>query len=144
MNKRTFTVQTEAELERCFPVMKELRPHLTLEEYRATYSQAHAANDYQIIVVEQENQIVALMGYRFLTDYVRGRHLYIDDLVTTEKVRSQGIGAELLQLAEDLAREDGCKSLRLSTGVENLRGIKFYEANGWTNRGLAFVKKTNI
>jgi len=37
------------------------------------------------------------MGYRLLHDFVHGRHLYIDDLVVTSRLRSSGLGAELLK-----------------------------------------------
>ena len=91
--------------------------------------------------MEENGEILAVMGYRFLSDFVRGKHIYIDDLVTAEKIRSKGLGAELLKFAEELAHTNGCKSLRLCTGVENERGVSFYERNGWVKRAFAFTKK---
>lgn len=143
MQKNLFTVQSREELQRCFSIMKELRPHLTPEEYLNIYDHAHAADTYRIVALEVDDKIVAAMGYRFLWDYVRGRHLYIDDLVTSSAVRSKGYGAELLQYAEQLARESGCLVLRLCTGTENHGGIRFYERNGWTKRSYAYVKKVS-
>lgn len=141
MKKQIFIVQTKSELERCYPVMKELRPHLSFEEYVSIYEQAHASDGYEIVAVEVQGQIIAVMGFRFLTDFVRGKHVYIDDLVSSEKLRSQGLGAELLLFAEEVARTSGCKSLRLCTGIENERGIKFYDRNGWIKRAFAYAKK---
>lgn len=141
MGKQIFIVQTKAELERCFPIMKELRPHLSFEEYVSIYEQAHASDGYEIVAVEVQGQIIAVMGYRFLSDFVRGKHVYIDDLVSSEKLRSQGLGAELLTFAEEVAKTSGCKSLRLCTGIENERGIKFYDRNGWIKRAFAYTKK---
>lgn len=141
MQKRIFTVKDRNDLERCFPVMKELRPHLSFEEYIAIYDESHSADGYQIVAIEGEGQILAVMGYRFLSDYVRGKHVYVDDLVSTEKARSQGLGAELLRFAENIAESNGCKSLRLCTGIENERGVKFYDRNGWTKRAFAYTKK---
>ena len=34
-----------------------------------------------------------------------------------------------------------CKSLRLCTGIENERGVNFYERSGWTKRAFAYTKK---
>ncbi|WP_413612748.1 GNAT family N-acetyltransferase [Bdellovibrio sp. HCB-110] len=141
MNKRTFTVKGKTDLERCYPIMKELRPHLSFEEYIAIYNEAHIADGYEIVAIEDKGQIMAVMGYRFLSDYVRGRHVYVDDLVSTEKARSQGLGAELLKFAEEIAKASGCNTLRLCTGIENVRGVKFYERNGWTKRAFAYTKK---
>jgi ribosomal protein S18 acetylase RimI-like enzyme len=143
MQKRIFVVANKNELERCYPVMKELRPHLSFEEYVSIYNESHIADKFEIVAIEQNDQIVAVMSYRFLSDYVRGKHVYIDDLVTTENVRSQGLGAELLKYAEGIAQNNNCKSLRLCTGIENEKGIKFYDRNGWTKRAFAYTKKLN-
>ncbi len=141
MPQRIFTVSDRADLEKCFSVMKELRPHLTLAEYIAIYEEARQEGNYTIIALEENNQILALMGYRKLTDFVRGRHLYIDDLVVTEKARSKGLGAVLLKQAEQIAQEKGYKVLRLCTGIENKRGMNFYETHSWTKRAYAYTKK---
>lgn len=141
MEKRIFIVKSKNDLERCYPVMKELRPHLSFDDYISIYNESHTADGYEIVAVEEKGQILAVMGYRFLSDYVRGKHVYVDDLVSTEKARSQGLGAELLKLAEKIAESNGCKSLRLCTGIENERGVKFYDRNGWTKRAFAYTKK---
>ncbi len=141
MEKRLFIIKTKADLERCYPVMKELRPHLSFNDYISIYEQSHARDEYEIVAIEVDSQILAVMGYRFLSDYVRGKHIYVDDLVSTEKARSQGLGAELLKFAESVAEETGCKSLRLCTGIENERGAKFYDRNGWVKRAFAYTKK---
>ncbi|MBX9768781.1 MAG: GNAT family N-acetyltransferase [Bdellovibrionales bacterium] len=141
MGQRLFQVQSSEDLKRCYPVLKELRSDLTFENYISIYEQAHTADGYELVAIEEHGKILALMGYRFLADYVRGRHLYIDDLVSTETARSKGLGAELLTYAEKIAAEKGCRSLRLCTGVENTRGIEFYERNGWVRRAYAYTKK---
>jgi len=134
-------IQNREELERCFPVMKELRPHLSEQEYLEIYRHAHAMDGYEIVALEQSGQILAVIGYRILYDFVRGRHLYIDDLVTTEKMRSQGLGEQLLEHAAVVAKGLGCKSMRLCAVLENEQGIKFYEKNKWNKRAYAFTKK---
>lgn len=141
MEKRIFTAKSRGDLERCYPVMKELRPHLSFDDYISIYNESHSADGYEVVAVEDKGQILAVMGYRFLSDFVRGKHVYVDDLVSTEKVRSQGLGAELLKYAEKIAESSGCKSLRLCTGIENDRGVKFYDRNGWTKRAFAYTKK---
>lgn len=141
MNESIYKVETELELKECFPILQELRPHLKFEEFLDIYKQSQKHDGYEIICIRKNNEVVALMGYRILYDFVRGRHLYIDDLVTTEKVRSTGLGAKLLKYAEELAPKLGCKVLRLCTGIENEKGIKFYEKNNWTKRAYAYTKK---
>lgn len=141
MEKTLFLAKTKAELEKCFPVVKELRPQLSFEEYLEIYNEAHSKDSYEIVAIESEGKILAVMGYRVLSDFVRGKHIYVDDLVSSEAVRSKGLGAQLLKYAESVAESMGCKSLRLCTGIENERGVQFYEKNGWTKRAYVYTKK---
>jgi len=127
VEKRLFVVKSKNDLERCYPVMKELRPHLSFADYLSIYDQSHASDGYEIVAIEDGGRIVAVMGYRFLSDFVRGKHGYVDDLVSTESARSKGLGAELLQFAEDVAaswaaRACGCAPV-LKTRTESASTI---------------------
>ena len=142
MEKYKFiTAKTKSDLVRFYPVMKELRLELSYNDYLTIYEKAHAADGYEIVGLESGAEIMAILGYRVLTDYVHGRHLYIDDLVSTSKQRSKGFGAKLLAHAEEVARELNCKSLRLSTGIDNEGGQKFYEREGWELKSVVYKKK---
>ncbi len=134
-------VTSEIELERVYPILKELRTDLTLREYFSIYEEAKKANQYQIVCAFEESICVGFMGFRVLHDYVHGKHLYIDDLVITENHRSKGIGSQLLSFAENAAKEIGCNNLRLCTGISNEAGKKFYEREGWKFRSVVYKKK---
>lgn len=103
--------------------------------------EAARCNGYEIVAAFEERRCVGAMGYRILSDFVHGRHLYIDDLVVTEDCRSLGIGAQLLEYAERVAREQKCEGMRLCTGIENEPGKRFYAREGWTLRSVAYKKK---
>lgn len=133
--------KTKKDLEKFYGVMKELRTDLSFSDYLNIYENANAADGYEIVALENDNKVLAVMGYRVLYDFVHGKHLYIDDLVSTESFRSKGLGARLLNHAEDLAKNLGCNGLRLCTGIENEMGKKFYERHGWKLRAVAFKKK---
>ncbi|MFA6237981.1 MAG: GNAT family N-acetyltransferase [Bacteriovorax sp.] len=133
--------ENAGDLERFFPVMKELRTNLSFDNFLNTYEKAHLHDGYEILGVEAENKIIAVMGYRILYDFVHGKHIYIDDLVTTEKFRSRGIGALFLKHAEKIAKDHNCSGLRLCTGVENESGKKFYESQQWKMRAVVYKKK---
>lgn len=134
-------LQTQKELEQAFLLMKELRPHLTLQDFLEIYNQSHKTTGYEIAAVVKDSQILAIMGYRILYDYVHGKHCYIDDLVSTEQQRSKGYGSILLKYAEQFAQDNQCTGLRLCTGIENDRGKKFYEKNEWNLRAIVYKKK---
>ncbi len=137
-------IKNNQDLERAFPIMKELRKDLTLEDFLNIYGKAHSANQYEIVALEKDGQILALMGYRILFDFVHQKHLYIDDLVSSEKYRSQGLGAKLLEYAEEIAKKLECHGLRLCTGLDNEQGKKFYEKNGWLFRAVVYKKKLKV
>ncbi len=129
------------ECKRFFDLLKELRPHLTFDSFRETLFEAQKTSNYQMTGIEDESGLVALMGYRILHDFVHGKHLYIDDLVSKESCRSKGYGTILLSHAEEIARLNGCSNLRLCTGIENEAGKKFYQKNNWNLRAVVYKKK---
>lgn len=61
-------IKDQQQLEKCFLVLKELRPHLDKESYLNIYENAHRMDDYNIIAIEDNGNILALMGYRILYD----------------------------------------------------------------------------
>ncbi len=122
--------------------MHELRNHLSFNEFKSLFEQAKKLGDYKLLAFENDKgQIIASMGYRILVDFVHGRHFYVDDLVVANEYRSKGIGAKILQIAEQLAAKNDCNNLRLCTGIQNIEGKKFYEKNGWDLRAVAYKKK---
>ena len=68
----------------------------------------------------------AVAGYRFLDSLFSGKDLYVDDLVTRERNRSKGFGAHLLDWLIEQAREHGCESLELDSGVQRFDAHRFY------------------
>jgi ribosomal protein S18 acetylase RimI-like enzyme len=141
MDKKIFQIESESDLQRAFVCLRDLRPHLSDLELTEIYRMACERDSYGFVVMELQGEVVALLGYRILYDFIRGKHLYIDDLITVEKHRSRGFGADLLKYAEGLARGLDCKSLRLCTGIENEAAIRFYERNGWRKKAYAFTKR---
>lgn len=139
--KVTIREINEEELSQYLELMKELRPQLDAESFRSFYNTAKNQNKYSLHGLFMGSQCLALMGYRIMTDFVHGRHLYIDDLVVKKDYRSQGLGAQLLKFAENAAKEEQCTGLRLCTGVENQSGKKFYEKEGWNLRAVVYKKK---
>ena len=126
-----------------YPVLKELRPHISEEQFKLIYEKARAADQFSFYGYYENNECLGLMGLRYLYDYVHQFHLYIDDLVVLPSQQSKGIGAELLKFAEALAKEKKCTGLRLCTGTENERGKRFYEREKWTARAVAYKKRTS-
>jgi len=122
----------------CFPVMKELRPHLRDATELAERVQRQARDGYHLVALWQEGAVVALAGYRVQENLVHGRFFYVDDLVTSEKVRSQGHGEMLMDFLKAEAAHLGCARLALDTPLDNYLGHRFYFRNGLLARALRF------
>ena len=131
----------ESDITSVYEVLKELRPHISKEEFVEIYSAAKKADQYTFYAYYIKQECVGLMGVRYLHDYVHKYHLYIDDLVVKKDYRSQGVGAILLEYAEDLAKANLCTGLRLCTGIDNKEGIRFYERENWSLRAVVYKKK---
>lgn len=122
-------VQTEAEIEACYPVMHELRPHLSKEEFVSRVLEQRRQG-YELAYVEEDGQPVALAGYRVGQNLAWGKFLYVDDLVTASAHRSRGHGATLLRWLREQAAARGCDQLHLDSGVQRLDAHRFYQREG--------------
>src|SRR5690606_13912079 len=90
-------VDSPEQLEAVFPIVRELRPHLTFELFSSLVAEAAGRDDYQLLGwFNERGDCVGAIGYRLLFDLAHGRHLYVDDLVFTARHRSNGLGAKML------------------------------------------------
>lgn len=136
-----FRVLEDSQVRQVFPLLRQLRDHLSEGELWNLYQAAKKESGYALWGAFQGEACLGLMGVRILTDFVHGRHLYIDDLVVSETARSKGIGALLLAEAKKLALNQACSQIRLCTGIQNERGKSFYERNGLALRAVAYKAK---
>lgn len=119
---------TRAEIDRCFPVMSQLRPKLIAAEF-VDVVQAQQAEGYQLAFLEDDGRIVSVAGFRVQNMLSSGKTLYVDDLVTDAAVRSHGHGEAMLQWLIDLAREANCNSFSLDSGTHRQDAHAFYLRN---------------
>jgi len=118
---------TDADITACFPVMAQLRPHLTPEEF-ATRIRRQQEGGFHLAALRSAGEVVALAGFRVLENLAWGRFLYVDDLVTSEARRSQGHGEALFDWLVARARAEGCAQLHLDSGVHRFGAHRFYLA----------------
>ena len=123
---RTQIANTPEEIRRCYPVMRELRTHITDENDFVDRVLRQQKQGYLLAFLESEGDICAVAGYRFLESLFSGKNLYVDDLVTRASDRSRGFGGELLDWLIEKARERGCETLELDSGVQRFDAHRFY------------------
>ncbi len=133
--------ETEADLAACFPVMRQLRPHLAdADELAARVTRQHAAG-YRILAAWRDAVPIGLAGYRVEENLIHGQFVYVDDLVTTESERRNRIGALLLDAVAAEGRRLGCHRLVLDTALDNVLAHRFYYRQGMLARALRFSRQ---
>lgn len=131
---------TNQELEMCFDVMTELRPHLTKSLYLSRVREAQKQG-YQLAFLKDAGSVVAVAGYRIGTNLFMGKNLYVDDLVTCAKARSEGYGEALINWLRDTAQKSGCEVLHLDSGTQRDQAHKFYFKQGLSIASYHFSQK---
>ncbi|HEX7390377.1 MAG TPA: GNAT family N-acetyltransferase [Acidiphilium sp.] len=130
--------ETDADILACFPVMRQLRPHLSGEAEFLTRVRRQQGEGYRLLAAWEEDEAVGLAGYRLQENLIRGRFVYVDDLVVQDGRRSGGLGAKLLDEVARLAKSEGCVWLTLDTGLGNALAQRFYFRWGLLSTALHF------
>jgi GNAT superfamily N-acetyltransferase len=120
---------TEEEIRRCYPVMVQLRPHLTEDAFLARVQQ-QMQEGYHLAGLEAGGQVKAVAGFRIHSMLSRSRFMYVDDLVTDQAARSEGWGKTLLDWLKQTALQQGCQQLDLDSGVQRTGAHRFYFREG--------------
>ncbi|MEI5991131.1 GNAT family N-acetyltransferase [Enterococcus crotali] len=104
------------------------------------YPLAEAQNQLSYLLSSPVNKLFVkeldekVVGYIQLSEYVctyAPKLMNVLALVVAEEFHSQGIGKALLEYAEQWAKEQGAKGIRLNSGVERTEAHKFYEHQGY-------------
>lgn len=99
------------------------------------------------IAVEEEKVVGVIMGcifkyneYDYL-DYKCPKCGEVTELVVSKKVRSHGIGQQLMDKMESYFKEKECEYIKIDVFAYNENAIKFYEKKGYHTRMLIDIKK---
>jgi ribosomal protein S18 acetylase RimI-like enzyme len=130
---------TDADLLACWPVMHELRPHLTEADTFVTRVRRQQGDGYRLLAAWDGSAAVGLAGWRVQETLIRGRFCYVDDLVVLPGHRRGGLGARLLDGVAAAARALGLRHLVLDTGIDNTLGQRFYFRYGMLPGALRFA-----
>jgi GNAT superfamily N-acetyltransferase len=130
---------TAEEIERCCAVMHELRTHLTDAGTFVAQVQAQQAEGFHLAWLEAAGEVVSVAGFRVQMMLASGLTLYVDDLVTGERFRSQGHGKTMLDWLIEYARERGCKTFSLDSGTHRQSAHAFYFREGMRISSFHFI-----
>ena len=130
--------ESESDILACYPVMRELRPHLASAEEFLERVNRQAAQGYRLLAAWREDEALALAGYRDMEMLIHGKFIYVDDLVTREDARRNRLGEQLLARLFGMAWEQGYSRVMLDTAIANTLAQRFYFRMGMLPSGLHF------
>jgi GNAT superfamily N-acetyltransferase len=123
--------ESDADVQACFPVMSQLRPHLHAEEFLERVRRQERQG-YRLlaglVAGRGGERVVAVAGFRPVEMLAWGPSIYVDDLITDAEERSRGHGEAMLDWLIDHARARGCTELHLDSGVQRFDAHRFYLA----------------
>lgn len=122
-----------------WPVLRELREDLTAAGLDVVYAEGHPQG-LRFLAAYRDGGCVGVAGWRFVATTSAGRKLYVDDLVTSARARSGGVGRALLAELERRARDAGCSAIHLDSGVQRGRAHHFSFREGMVVSSFHFRK----
>lgn len=120
-------------------VHRQLRPQLPAD-YVASMHAIFTHGARMLLAMSDEGQVQGVAVWRIVHNTFEGVRLYVDDLVTDERIRSTGIGKALLAQLENYARANGCDVLALDSGTQRAEAHKFYFREGMHVSSFSFRK----
>ncbi len=131
--------ESDVDILACHPVMHELRPAITRDEFLVRVRRQQTSG-YHLAFVGLQGDPVAVAGFRIGENLAWGRFLYVDDLVTRSHNRSQGHGRSLLNWLAQFGLDAGCEQMHLDSGLQRVDAHRFYEREAMPATGYHFAK----
>ena len=127
------------ELYTVYDVLKQLRSGLSYEEFEdLIYDMKHM--DYKMIGIMDGEELVTYAGLAIQTNLYHKRHLFVFELVTDAKYRSQGYGKMMLEYLVDFAKVGMCENIVLSSEFIREEAHRFYKSYGFEKKSFMFLK----
>ncbi len=123
-----------------YPVMHELRTELSESDFRDVYSAGYQ-DGYRVVALFDEGECRAAAGYHLTQGFLHVRFMYVDDLVTSARWRSNGYGRALSRYLCEVARANGCSNVQLDSGTQRTDAHRFYFREGYVITSFHFSRK---
>lgn len=117
---------SDNDIQLTYPVMSQLRTHISADEYLVRVKRQAQTGGYQLAAVLVDGQVRCVAGYRISEALCWGRFLYVDDLVSDQNGRSKSYGKEMMAWLAEEAKVNGCQEFHLDSGVQRHGAHRFY------------------
>ena len=140
MTKRIAVADTDALIDACFPVMAELRPKISRDDFLPFVKRLAANHGFRLAFLD-DGGIKAVAGYRVAEWLAGGRYLEIEDLVSKDGERSKGFGGAVFDWLIEYAKRENCDQVRLVSHVVRFGAHRFYLRKGMNIEAHYFSMK---
>jgi GNAT superfamily N-acetyltransferase len=113
------------------------------DAYEAAFEAIAASPDNTVYVAERAGRVVGTFQLTFIPNLTgRGAlRVKVESVKVSASLRSQGIGAQMMAVAEEVARSRGARILELTSNKARLDAHRFYERLGYDQSHRGFKKK---
>lgn len=94
-----------------------------------------------LIAIDDNNKIVGIATLSIHMGPIIRKNAYLEDFVTDNTVRGQGVGSTLWNAMLDWAKEKGCKNLEFTCGNGREASQQFYKNHGATVYDTNFFRR---
>lgn len=94
-----------------------------------------------LLAIDDNNRIVGIATLSIIMGPIVRKNAYLEDFVTDESVRGQGVGGKLWDAMLAWAAEKGCKELNFTSGKGREEAWRFYQNKGSEIYDTNFFKK---
>lgn len=122
--------ETDEEIENCYSVMAELRPHIARADFLPLIKKFSAKTNFRLVYLTDGREVKAVGGFRISEWLAGGKYLEIEDLVAKDGERSKGFGGALFDWLVEYAKRENCDQLRLVSSVVRFGAHRFYLRKG--------------
>jgi GNAT superfamily N-acetyltransferase len=129
---------TDDQIQNCFETMKQLRPNLQESRFVDTVRNM-MIEGYRLAYAIDGDLVVCVAGFRIAHNLFMGKHLYVEDLVTSAQARSQGVGSAMMGWLITYGKAENCTVVHLDSGVQRHAAHKFYLNQGMSIACYHFV-----
>jgi len=103
---------------------RQLRPQLPAD-YAAKMQRVFAQGGRMVVAVE-DDAVQGIAVWRVFENTHQGMQVYVDDLVTDDRHRSQGVGRALIEWLSVRSRMLSATALTLDSGTQRIHAHRFY------------------
>ncbi len=125
INRKINLAQTDEEIQNCYPVMVELRPHISADEFLTQVKRQMNESNFKLVYLNDEG-VKAVGGFRVSEWLSGGKYLEIEDLAAKDGERSKGYGGTLFDWIVEYAKREKCEQIKLVSHVRRFAAHRFY------------------